>query len=84
MAPNRWRDGTDPIQRWLRVVTTLVVLAVFVALALDRGRGGEGVVTVALALGAVLILLGYERLVRLPVIGRGEDDQPRKDGGDGS
>lgn len=62
---NGWRQGRDPIQRWLRVVTTVVVLGVFVYLALGEERD---VPVLALALGAVLVLLGYEGVVRLPFI----------------
>jgi hypothetical protein len=68
-----WRDGRDPIQRWLRIVTTLVVLGVFVYLSIAPNRGADGVVVIALALGATLLLLGYEGVVRLPIIGKDED-----------
>jgi len=69
-----WMDGKDPVQRWLRIVTTVVVLAVFVYLSVNpSGRGTDGVVVIALALGAVMLLLGYERVVRLPMIGKGKD-----------
>lgn len=71
---NGWRDGRDPIQRWLRVVTTIVVLGVFVYLSVAPERGADGVVVIALALGAVLLLLGYEGVVRLPLIGKGKED----------
>ena len=74
---NGWREGRDPIQRWLRVVTTVVVLGVFVWLAvIDERRHGDDVLVLALALGAVLVLLGYEGVVRLPYIGGNrKDDQ---------
>jgi len=71
---NGWRDGTDPILRWLRIVTTIVVLGVFVYLATRETRGADGVVVTALALGAVLLLLGYEGVIRLPMIDRRTDD----------
>lgn len=72
---NGWRAGYDPIQRWLRVVTTLVVLGVFVYLSIIPDRSADRVVVIALALGAVLVLLGYEGIVRLPLIGRRKDGQ---------
>lgn len=79
-----WKGGRDPIQRWLRVVTTITVLGVFVYLAINQTdpdrRGTEVLVTLALALGAVLTLLGYERLIRLPMIGRQEDEERDRDG----
>lgn len=66
---NGWRDGSDPIQRWLRVVTTVTVLGVFVWIALGEDRNND-ILVLALALGALLVLLGYEGIVRLPYIGR--------------
>jgi hypothetical protein len=71
---NGWRTGRDPIQRWLRVITTVVVLGVFTYLAVAPDRGADGVMVAALALGAVLLLLGYEGVVRLPLIGKDDDD----------
>ncbi len=75
---NGWRDGHDPAQRWLRIVSGVVMLAVFAALSLDPARGTDDVPTVALALGGLLILLGYEGIVRLPGISRrdSDDDEP--------
>ena len=70
---NGWRDGTDPIQRWLRVVTTVVVLSVFVWIAVGDSRHDD-VLVLALALGALLMLLGYEGVVRLPYIGKDNDE----------
>jgi amino acid permease len=75
---NGWRSGYDPIQRWLRIITTIVVLGVFVYLsAIDQNRVDSWIVVIALALGAVLLLLGYEGVVRLPMIGRSDrkDDE---------
>jgi hypothetical protein len=69
---NGWREGSDPIQRWLRVATTITVLGVFVFLALGDDNQND-VVVLALALGAVLVLLGYEGVVRLPFLD-GKDD----------
>ena len=66
---NGWRDGSDPIQRWLRVVTTIVVLGVFVWIALGESRQND-ILVLALALGALMVLLGYEGVVRLPYIGK--------------
>lgn len=72
---NGWRDGRDPIQRWLRIVTTIVVLGVFVFLSVSPASGGaDRIVVIALALGAVLLLLGYEGVVKLPIIGRAKQD----------
>jgi hypothetical protein len=70
---NGWRDGSDPVQRWLRVVTVIVCLGVFVYLA--SGPSRLDVLPLAgLALGATLMLLGYESVIRLPGIGRKRDD----------
>lgn len=72
---NGWRGGFDPIQRWLRVLTTLVTVGVFAALALDPNRDVNDLPILALDLGAALVLLGYEGIIRLPFL-------DRKDGGD--
>jgi hypothetical protein len=79
---NGWRTGHDPIQRWLRVITTLVVLGVFVYLVVADPSGARDLPTLALALGAVLMLLGYEGVVRLPFLSRDGSDQ-QKDENDG-
>lgn len=71
---NGWKTGSDPVQRALRVVTAIVLLGVFVYLSVDN-RGIDTLPTAGLALGAVMILLGYEGLVRLPGIGRKDDDE---------
>lgn len=60
-----WKDGNDPIQRWLRVVTAVTCLGVFVYLAV-LGEGADKVATATLALGSLLVLLGYEGVLRLP------------------
>lgn len=77
LAPKRdgngWREGRDPIQRWLRILTAMVCLGVFAYLAVEPERRDWP--TLALALGAVLVLLGYEAIVRLPYLGR-SDNQP--------
>ena len=70
---NGWRSGEDPVQRRLRAVTVVVCLAVFVYLATGPS-GLEALPVAGLALGSVLVLLGYEGLVRLPWIGRRNDD----------
>ena len=75
-STNGWRDGRDPVQRWLRVLTALVCLAVFVFLGLSPDRGVDDLPVAALALGSVLLLLGYEGLIKLPIIG-GKDDETR-------
>ena len=79
---NGWRAGYDPIQRWLRVVTVLVVLGTFVYLIVADQAGQRDLPTIALALGAVLMLLGYEGVVRLPFLSS-DGDTGRKDGSDG-
>lgn len=68
-STNGWRSGQDPIQRWLRILTALVCLGVFVYLAVAGMGGADRVVVIALALGAVLVLLGYEGILKLPIIG---------------
>lgn len=72
---NGWRTGRDPIQRWLRVVTVVVCLAVFAYLAATR-QTVDVVPTLALALGALLLLLGYEGAVRIPGITRDREACP--------
>jgi hypothetical protein len=66
---NGWRSGRDPVQRWLRAVTALTCLAVFVYLSVVR-QTVDVVPTLALALGALLLLLGYESAIRIPGISR--------------
>ena len=70
---NGWREGTDPVQRWLRIATTVVVLGVFVYLSVSDGRN-DSVLVIALAIGSVLVLLGYEGVVKLPLISRKDDE----------
>lgn len=65
---NGWRMGKDPIQRWLRIIASIVCLVVFAWLALDPSRRDWPTLTIAL--GALLVLLGYEAIVRLPYLGR--------------
>ena len=67
---NGWREGRDPIQRLLRILTTLVCLGVFIYLIVEPGRSVDDWPTIALALGAALVLLGYEGIVRLPFLGK--------------
>lgn len=78
---NGWRKGYDPFQRWLRILTSFVCLGVFVYLSVDPQRSVNDLPVVALALGAVLVLAGYEGLVRLPMIGG--DRGSSKEGDDG-
>jgi len=75
---NGWRKGYDPVQRWLRVVTVLVVLSVFVYLVISDNDGVRDLPTLSLALGAVLLLLGYEGIVSLPFISH--EDKGRQKG----
>jgi len=67
---NGWRDGRDPAQRVLRVITVIVCLVVFAYLAIDPDRNLDTTPALALAIGAVMVLLGYEGVIRLPFIGR--------------
>lgn len=77
---NGWRDGRDPILRWLRVGATIAFAVVAVVVALDRERDASTFIpALGLMLGAVLILLGYASIIRLPYIGRPPDDD--KEGG---
>lgn len=76
---NGWREGRDPILRWLRIGATVAFVVVAVVVALDRDREASTFIpALGLMLGAVLILLGYASIIRLPYIGRDDDD---KDGG---
>jgi hypothetical protein len=70
---NGWRSGRDPVQRWLRAVTSVVCLCVFTYLAATR-QTVDVVPTLALALGALLLLLGYESAIRIPGISREAPD----------
>ena len=72
---NGWREGHDPAQRWLRIVSGVVMLTVFVVIAVDPARNTDDIPTLGLALGALLILLGYEGLVRLPGVTKGKDEE---------
>lgn len=73
---NGWRSGTDPILRWLRAGTVVAFVIVFVIVALDRDRDTTHVLAVlGIVVGSVLILLGYQSVVRLPGIGRDEEDE---------
>jgi hypothetical protein len=81
---NGWREGRDPVQRLLRILTVLVCLGTFVYLIADPGRSVDDWPTIALALGAALVLLGYEGIVRLPFLGKpdnpaGPEPPPRID-----
>jgi hypothetical protein len=71
---NGWRAGRDPIQRWLRIIASVVCLVVFAWLALDPSRRDWPTLTIAL--GALLVLLGYEAIVRLPYLGRSDNPPP--------
>jgi hypothetical protein len=72
-----WRRGIDPVQRVLRIVTAVVCLVVFVYLAIERSGDHDldRLAMAGLAIACVMVLLGYERIVRLPGIGRGDDDE---------
>ena len=60
MSGNGWRDGRDPIVRWLRAGSVVAFLVVIVVVSLDHERDVTTVAPIlGLAIGAVLILLGY-------------------------
>lgn len=62
-------------------MTTLTLLGVFVFLAIVRENNStEGLVISALALGSVLLLLGYEGVIRLPMIGKTPEDDEDVEG----
>jgi hypothetical protein len=81
VSGNGWREGRDPVQRLLRILTVLVCLGTFVYLIVDPSRSVDDWPTIALALGAALVLLGYEGIVRLPFLGKPDNpagaDPPR-------
>jgi hypothetical protein len=83
MAADRgpgWQSGRDPVQRWLRIVSAAVFLGLSAYLLAD-GRGGATPLPAAgIAVGTLLILLGYERLIRLPGIGRDPKDEKEGEG----
>lgn len=77
---NGWRSGRDPVLRWLRAGTVVAFVAVFVLVSMDRERDTTAVLTIlGLAGGAVLILLGYQGVVSLPIIGTDRRDRQDKD-----
>jgi len=71
LPDNGWRSGRDPIQRWLRIIASVICLIVFAWLALDPSRRDWPTLTISL--GALLVLLGYEAIVRLPYLGRSDN-----------
>ena len=76
LSGNGWRQGRDPVQRYLRIITSIVVVGIFVYLAITE-EGRDDILVMALALGAGLLLLGYEGVIRLPYLngGRKDDDE---------
>jgi len=74
LPDNGWRSGRDPIQRWLRIIASVICLIVFAWLALDPSRRDWPTLTISL--GALLVLLGYEAIVRLPYLGRSDNPTP--------
>lgn len=71
---NGWRSGRDPVRDRLRAVTVVVCLAVFVYLVVDRRPVTEALPMAMIAVASVLILLGYERIARLPGFDRRDRD----------
>lgn len=74
-----WRRGTDPILRLLRAVTVVVFVGVLAYLLVDPDRNIDDLPTIALVVAALLVLEGYERLIKLPGIGRDKDDDDPAD-----
>jgi hypothetical protein len=60
---NGWRTGRDPVQRALRILTVVLCLAVFCYLSIIPDRI-SALPTAGLAIGAVMVLLGYESFGR--------------------
>jgi hypothetical protein len=56
-------------------VSVLVFLGLTVYLLSDRAAGVNVIPAVGIVVGTLLILLGYERLIRLPGVGRRKDDE---------
>ena len=81
---NGWRSGQDPVQRRLRIVVSLVLLAVFVYVAVSPDTNIDDAPTITLALGALMMLLGYETLIKLPFTVAPTDKQRKVDDGDNS
>ena len=71
---NGWREGYDPAQRLLRVAAAIAALIVFVALSVDPDRHVDDLGAIALAAGVLLVLMCYEGVIRVPLIGRRDDD----------
>ena len=69
-----WRRGTDPILRLLRIIAAVVCLGVFVHGAVIAEADTDRLPSIFLAVGCLMVLLGYEGIVRLPGIGRGPKD----------
>jgi hypothetical protein len=74
---NGWRNGYDPVQRHLRIAAAVVFLSVIAWLVVIRETNDYP--TLALLLGALFLLLGYETIVSLPFTSRRngskEDDE---------
>jgi hypothetical protein len=64
---NGWRQGTSRVQQWLRIGTAIIFLGVATVIALDPLR--DDLPTILVFVGALLILLGYESIIRFPKIG---------------
>jgi hypothetical protein len=71
---NGWRNGRDPVQLRLRAIAAITCLAVFVYLVVDRRPITEALPMAMIAVAALLILLGYERIARLPGFDRRDRD----------
>ena len=75
---NGWRSGRDPVRYRLRAVTVIVCLGVFVFLVVDRRPVTEALPMAMIAVASVLILLGYERIARLPGFDRRDRDDDER------
>jgi hypothetical protein len=63
---NGWRSGRDPVQRRLRIATTIVDLGVVVFLFVHPNSSETDLASLAVAVSALFVLLGYEGIVKLP------------------
>ncbi len=70
MKRNGWRAGTDPTQRWLRIVSTVVVLGIMVLIVVRE----QDPQLFLMAIGALLVLMGFAVSLKLPDIFKGDTD----------
>lgn len=70
-----WR-GTDPLLRILRTISLIAFLGFLCVLVVDPGRN-DNFPLLALLVGAVLIQLGYDVILRIPGFIDRRDDHDR-------